>query len=112
ALHGDGVRMEQADRWRSIFHVIASCVERRDYDFCICAARWLVAWNFFDHSALGDATDFSGSLYRRAGHSVATLAAYAYAKGRERIQYRHAKDWAVVDFGFTRNSHFAIRVSR
>ena len=67
AVHGDGVRLEQADRWRSVLHAVADRAQRRDHDLRVRAAGRPVARPLVDHGAVGHAADVGDPVHRRAG---------------------------------------------
>jgi len=77
AVHGDGIRVVQPDRWRAEFHADAGGAQRHHHGVRVCADRCTAAWAVLDHGAVDDAVSFRRALHRRAGDRRPALAALA-----------------------------------
>ena len=75
ALHGDGVRVVQPDRWRPELHADPGRAQRHDHGVRLCADRRAAARPVLDHRAVVDAVPLRRSLHRRAGDRGAAVAA-------------------------------------
>ena len=82
ALHGDGVRVVEPDRWRAELHAEPGRAERHDHGVRVRADRRVAARPVVDHGAVGDAVSLGRALHRRAGDRRATVAPRAAREGR------------------------------
>ncbi len=111
ALHGDGVRLEPADRRRPAVHAVAGGAQRHHHGVRLRADRRAAARALVDHRAVGHAAHLGGALHRDPGDPRAGSGARrCCARARRRSTPRWRRIGPVVDRRAAGHAGAAVRL--